>query len=61
MVHIQTDEPQTSVRLYEPTGKWVKDADPHSGMLSIVGLNAGVYLLMVETETGTSIQKLVKE
>ncbi len=61
VVHIQTDEPLTSVRLYEPTGKWVKDADPHSGMLSIVGLNAGVYLLMVETETGTSIQKLVKE
>lgn len=61
VVHIQTDEQLKSVRLYESNGKWVKDADPGSGIVSLVDLNAGMYLLMLETETGTSIQKLVKE
>lgn len=61
IVYIQSDELLKSVRLYESTGKWVKDADQDSGTLSLVDLNAGMYLVVLETVSGTSIQKLVKE
>lgn len=61
VVYIQTDQHVKAVRLYELTGKWIRDGKPGSGELSLLGLNPGVYLLMLETETGTSVQKLVKE
>ena len=58
-LHIRSDEAILGVQLYTLEGRLVGDYGPGTGEVSVQTLPSGVYVLRVDTESGTGVRRVV--
>lgn len=58
---INTTENITSLQLVETNGRLIRKDENVSGNIDVSLLNAGIYLLIIETENSTFIRKILKK
>jgi hypothetical protein len=59
--NIRANALEYQVNIYNNLGQKVKHFDNSSTQIDVTGLPAGLYLIEVETERGSSIKKLIKK
>ncbi len=58
-IQIKTDQPIKEVQIYDMLGRLVKTET--SGAINVSKLSKGNYLLKINTQNGTAVEKLIKE
>ena len=58
---IQNDVNVDSLKLYDTSGKLIKEVSDFNGKVNISGLTSGIYFLKIKTSKGEFLSKILKK